>query len=106
MKKIIASLLFVPLTATANFETGNSLLSKINSSSYGDKFLALGYIMGVFDGSHNIFHCAPDGITAGQLNDLTKQVLEASPVSRNVAADALLVYVFKQAWPCKKGSGV
>jgi hypothetical protein len=106
MKKVLAALLFVPLAANAGFYTGNTLLSKIRSDNFMDKSLALGYIMGVFDTGMNASHCPPNGVTAGQLNDLVKQVLEASPASRNMDADVLLIYTFKSAWPCKKGPGV
>jgi len=106
MKKLIASLLFVPLTASAGFHTGNTLLSKIRADNYMDKSLALGYILGVFDAGLNSTHCAPNGVTAGQVNDLVKQVLEASPSIRNLDADVLLIHTFKSTWPCKKGPGV
>jgi hypothetical protein len=106
MKKLLAALLFVPLTATAGFETGNTLLTKIRSDHFMDKSLALGYIMGVFDAGMNASHCPPNGITAGQLNDLVKQVLEATPSIRNMDADVLLIHTFKSAWPCKNRPGV
>ena len=105
MKKLIAGLLFVPLTATAGFETGNTLLSKIKADNFIEKSVALGYIIGSFDAMSGAVHCAPDGITAGQLNDLIKMVLEASPASRNMDAPLLLAYTFKSAWPCKNRPG-
>lgn len=105
MKKLLAVLLFAPAMAYAEFHTGNSLLAKMNSTDQMDKALAIGYVMGVADAGYGTNHCPPTNVTAGQLVDLTKQVITASPATRNFSADLLIYYTFKNTWPCKNKVG-
>jgi hypothetical protein len=88
--------------AHAEFWTGNDLQRKIQSSDIGDRVQALGYMQGVFDANQRVKHCAPDniGITAGQVNDIVKQYLDANPALRNFSADLLVTDALKRIWPC------
>lgn len=105
MKKILAGLLFVPVIAHASFYTGNDLFSKMNGDSY-DKFVAAGYVMGVYDSLNKILFCAPANVTLGQVTDMVKQYLEVNPSRRHFSADSLMSDALRQVWPCpKKGSG-
>ena len=101
MKKLIAGLLFVPSLAMAEFYTGNTLLSKMQSKSSVDHGLALGYVLGVHDAQEGLTHCSPANITAGQVHDMVKQALEVLPSIRNETADIIVQAVLSAEWPCK-----
>lgn len=100
MKKLLISLLFVPVMAHAEFHSGNSLLDKLKSPEVMDRIQALGYIQGVSDTLQNGSHCIPGNVTAGQLVDMVKNYLENVPMVRNKTADEIVVHVLKTAWPC------
>jgi hypothetical protein len=87
MKKLIASLLFVPCMASAEFLTGNDLLSRINSEETIHRMFALGYVAGVSDAQQHVFSCPPLGVTNGQVRDVVKSYLEANPGIRHKTAD-------------------
>ena len=104
MKKLIASLLFVPCMASAEFMTGNNLHSKMNGD-FGDKMLALGFIQGVFDVYVSVTFCSPDNITAGQVSDMVKKYLDNNPSTRHKTAESLINEALKQVWPCANRGG-
>ena len=95
--------------AHAEFFTGNDLLTRMNSSDAYDRTLALGYVMGVFDAQRGADHCPPENVTSGQIRDMVKNHLEATPATRQFTADVQVRYVLNKAWPCPKkntGTGV
>lgn len=101
MKKFIAILLFVPMVAHAEFESGNTLLSKLDSSTIADRMFALGYVIGVVDAYMNVSVCPPQGVTAGQINDMVRNYISNNPATRNRSADLLISEALKQVWPCR-----
>jgi hypothetical protein len=110
MKKLLVALLMVPTMAHAEFFTGNRLLEKLNSTEFGERMQALGYVQGVFDAGQYIKHCAPDnaGVTAGQAQDIVRNYLNQNPATRNFSADLLITDALKKIWPCasqNKGRG-
>jgi hypothetical protein len=110
MKKLLVLLAFMPTLAQAEFFSGNQLLAKMNSTEFGDKMQALGYVQGVFDAHQHVKHCAPDGagVTAGQVQDIVKDYLNRNPATRNFSADLLITDALKRIWPCatqNKGRG-
>jgi hypothetical protein len=110
MKKLIAVVMLVPTLAYAEFFSGNQLLAKMNSTEFGEKMQAIGYVQGVFDAHQHVKHCAPDGagITAGQVQDIVKDYLNRNPATRNFSADLLITDALRKIWPCatqNKGRG-
>jgi len=104
MKKFIASLLFVPCMASAEFMSGNSLHSKM-TGDFGDKMQALGFIQGVFDVYVSVTFCSPDNVTAGQVSDIVKRHLDNNPSTRHKTAESLINQALKQVWPCANNRG-
>ena len=106
MKHLIAaSLLVICSTAQAQFWDGNKLLERMNGTQ-GDKWVAIGYIMGAADAGHGSLFCPPvPTITAGQVNDMVKAALEQTPAIRHLPGDVLVTATLAIAWPCKKGNG-
>ena len=104
MKKILATLLFVPAMAQAEFMSGNSLLADMNGSNMR-QMLALGYVMGVTDTFTTMTVCPPSGITSGQVQDIIKKHLEDNPASRHYTADSLIRNKLEAIWPCSRGRG-
>jgi hypothetical protein len=110
MKNLVAVVMLVPTLAYAEFFTGNQLLAKMNSTEVSERIQAIGYIQGVFDTGQYLKHCAPDnaGITAGQIQDITRSYLEKNPAVRNLSADLLITEALRKIWPCanqNKGRG-
>lgn len=100
MKRIALCLLLGAATAAhAEFLDGNKLLARLKGDAM-DYVNAIGYVTGVYDTMQGVAHCPPNGITAGQVGDMVKQHLEATPELRHRSADIHVVYVLKRAWPC------
>jgi hypothetical protein len=104
MKKLIASLLFIPCMASAEFMTGNNLHGKMNGD-FGDKMLALGFIQGVFDVYVSVTFCSPNSVTVGQVSDMVRSYLDNNPSIRHKTAESLINQALKQAWPCANNRG-
>ena len=104
MKKLLLIGLLTCSAAHAEFFDGNKLLARLKGDSL-DYVQALGYITGVADAMRGISHCPPDNVTAGQLADMVKNHLEASPAARHYTGDQHVVYVLKRAWPCAERRG-
>ena len=104
MKKILASLLLVPVMANAEFVTGNKLLKDIQSRETINIAFAMGYIAGVADANQSIRYCPPEGIVLSQLRDMTEQYLIVNASSRNLSADLLISDMLKRRWPCSNQS--
>ena len=107
MRKLLATLLFVPTMAQAEFWTGNNLYNKLEDQDTIHKVQGIGYIMGVYDVYVNVTFCPPSevGITVGQIKDMVHAWLRANPNQRHRNAEALVNEAFKQAWPCANRSG-
>jgi hypothetical protein len=101
MKKLIAITALMCGTAHAEFLTGNDLLTKFNGSDI-QQMVGLGYVMGVFDATMDATHCPPANVTAGQVQDVVKNHLTATPATRHYVADVQVRYILSQTWPCKK----
>lgn len=115
MKKIISiiSILFTfSLISYADFETGNSLLlkleyfsgydvNKLGEIEYLNLIHASGYVIGVFDAYNELYYEGPSGVTTNQIVDIAKKYLEAHPETRHVSAIFLLKEAFKEAFPKK-----
>lgn len=89
-------------SASAEFMSGNTLLTRMNSDILYDRGSANGYVMGVFDTGYGVDHCPPADVTLGQVFDMTRQALQAAPQARHLAADSFVRYVLIKAWPCAK----
>lgn len=98
---------FLSSFASADWETGNSLLSKLDfeESPHGDlaemsNFAkAWGYLLGVFDEYDGVLWEAPEGLTEGQIVDSIKKYLKEHPEERQKPATDLLIMAFKEAFP-------
>lgn len=94
-------------SASAQFMSGNKLLSDHNSNHSVEKGIALGFVMGVADAGNGILFCAPRTSTAGQLQDMVMATLNNHPEIRHLRANEIIEYTLRRAWPCeKKGSAL
>ena len=107
MRKLLATLLFIPAMAQAEFWSGNNLYDKLNDQDTLNRVQAYGYVMGVYDVYVNVTFCPPTevGITVGQVKDMIHAWLRANPNQRHRNAEVLVNEAFKQAWPCANRSG-
>ena len=105
MKKLITIAALMCGAAHAEFFSGNDLLAKINSADAYDRALAIGYVIGVFDARSGADHCPPSNVTSGQVRDMVRSHLEATPATRHFTADVQVRYVLSKAWPCPKKHG-
>ena len=102
MRKLLAILLFLPLTAKADFWTGNDLYNKLSSSEVIERVNAIGYVVGIYDAGVNSVFCpkTEQGITAGQIRDMVHNWLSYNPQRRHEPAERLVFQIYKQNWPC------
>ena len=91
----------VPMLAHAEFYTGNELLNKIQDQSHGQNMMALGFVAGAFDVGFGIIHCTPNTVNLGQIRDMFKNELLASPEKRHLSAESILNQMLKNKWPCR-----
>ncbi len=106
MRKLALIAALVCGTAHAEFMTGNDLMGRFNGNDI-QQMVALGYVMGVFDATMDATHCPPANVTAGQVQDIVKNHLIATPATRHYAADAQVRYILGKTWPCaKKGTSL
>ena len=107
MKKLLAALLMVPCIAHAEFLNGNQLYQRMTSTDTGDKFYALGYVVGAYDMGVHVFFCpkTESGITAGQVQDIVKQYMADNPGLRQQSADRMVRDALKRVWPCSNQNG-
>lgn len=102
MNKLVVFLTFCLLSfsSQAQMLSGNDLHHTLNSDLKVDKALSLGFVVGVYDTLQGFNHCAPNGVTAGQIRDMVKQFLEDGPSIRDMPANEIILAVFKDTWPC------
>jgi len=98
-------LAFAISAQAAEFKTGNILLGEMNHPDSLNQMVALGYVQGIADANDGITHCLPDGITAGQVRDMTRNYLISNPAIRHLLASLIVGHVLKSSFPCKKGTG-
>jgi len=102
MKHTILALAILCGNAHAEFYTGNDLLQKFDSESHGERMLAIGYVMGVFDVGQSVLHCSPATVTSGQVRDMAAAYIRGTPAKRHKSAESLINEVLAAAWPCPK----
>lgn len=107
MTRIFLIALLFSASAHAEFRTGNKLLNEIQVDNLFSNGLALGFVMGVTDAGSGTNHCPPSTVTAGQLQDMVKNILTETPAIRHMPASSIIEYTLNKAWPCaKKGSSL
>lgn len=89
-------------TASAEFMSGNDLLSLLRSQERHERTAADGYIMGVHDTGRGVVHCSPNAVTLSQVRDMSVQFITAAATARHKSADSLVMAVLQEAFPCPK----
>ena len=107
MKKLLATLLFLPSMVCAEFWTGNKLYERLTSSDVTDRVQAMGYVMGVYDVAVHALFCPGNetNITVGQVQDMARNWLANNAHRRNESAEKLVTEAFRQVWPCRNRGG-
>lgn len=103
---IAAALLAASTTASAQFMSGNDLLTRLTSDTATQRMHGLGYIVGVSDSLNSYAFCIPRGVNAGQLFDMMRNYLNNTPAERHLPADVVISTALGIAFPCPKGKGV
>lgn len=104
MKKLLLALAVACSPAHADFINGNVLLNDINGDTWSAKGFANGYISGVANALDDVLFCLPNGVTVGQLVDVTSRYLRNNPAQRHKGASLLIVNALVQVWPCKRNN--
>lgn len=99
---IAAAAALFATAASAEFYSGNELLSRMQSTDIFDKAWTLGYISGAADAVMGISACPPKTITVQQVMDIVRKDLEAMPELRHYSADAFVAQSLRRLWPCAK----
>lgn len=105
MKKIALILSALSLSANAAFMSGNDLLAKLNGNA-DDRTLGGYFISGAADAYMGVLACPPSTVTYRQIIDMTKTAIENTPTIREKPGDWFVLFVMKEAWPCKRGSNI
>lgn len=106
MKAIISTILLTLSTAaSATFYTGNDIKVRLEGGDSHQGMLVLGYVAGVVDLGRGEYHCAPEGVTLGQLRDIAYASINRDPSSRHLNASVLVTLSLMEVWPCKKKGG-
>jgi len=108
---IVFALLAVSTTASAEFKTGNQIISALKTCAndpgrcskedYWSYLFAYGYLIGAFDAGHGVTHCSPPGITAGQVEAIFLQKVVEVPQYWNQSADRLVTAALATTWTCE-----
>jgi hypothetical protein len=105
------SALSVPMTATAF--TGNQLLALCEQPNRMSEGYCIGFISGIDEGFRAAeflyrhlrpdegHHCRPNGVNAGQLQDIVMRDLRQSPQRRHEPASLLVLDSLRRAFPCR-----
>jgi hypothetical protein len=101
MRTLLAGLMFVCASASAQYVDGNSLHADLTSEKSNLKMYALGYVVGVADISLAAeVLCMPVGVTQGQIQDVVKNFMIANPQARNLPAYLLVQASLGKYWAC------
>jgi hypothetical protein len=103
-KIIIICTALLATVAHADFRDGNKLLAEMKGTTF-EKGMALGYVMAVADTRGSETLCIPSTVTAGQVIDMTQNMLEKNPSIRHLPASAIVEYTLREVWPCAKKGG-
>ena len=107
MKRLLIALTAaLAFSAQAQFISGNTLHTRINSTETHDRIWAMGFITGVSDAYDGELFCVPNGVNVSQLVDITKDFIRRNPRDRHMVAAALVMLALVDVFPCKKGGGV
>ena len=104
---VIAMLALTPMTAHAEFYTGNEIYPGIQDWVDGDGVSAkhaflTGYVLGVADTSMDVMWCPTYSVTVGQTTLIVHKWLQSHPESLHFTGDSLVVSALREAFPCKK----
>jgi hypothetical protein len=102
MRKLLIALLMIPALARAEFWSGNDLHQRLTSTDVMERMYGLGYVIGIYDAYVHVAFCpkTESGITAGQINDIVKQYLNANPSRRHMQGYTLVRESLQAVWPC------
>lgn len=104
---LLAVLLALSAPAQAEFLTGRGLLEALTADDERAIAGGIGYVLGVFDGTKGVLHCAPDP----QMSQLVAAVIavlqaadKADPAYLTRTADQMFVPFLMQRFPCNRGA--
>jgi Rap1a immunity proteins len=87
--------------AAGVFHSGNTLYAKCTSPETYDRAYCLGYLVGAVDMMEGDEACTPQGMTAGQVQDIFLKYMREHPELRDKRADHLIIVIFGTLYPCK-----
>jgi len=99
---ILTVVLGNPLTAQADFMTGQQLLEKMKATSTVEDRIEATYLVGriLFDWEGKS-HCKPPKATVGQAKAITQNFLTENPQLLHNEAHHLIGAALGIAWPCE-----
>jgi hypothetical protein len=102
MKALLAGLMFVCTSASAQYQNGNTLYSDLIGTTASEQMFALGYVIGITDVYIGKELCVPKDVTQGQLSEVVTNFLGGRPQLRHHPADLLVLAALGQYWACKE----
>ena len=106
---LLLGFLMLPMTAQAEFMTGDALRRSCEEGYRGDSSQAgklvtcLAYPVGVFDLAESLeLVCSPPNLTSDELRGITKRALSDRSENRRQSAAALIFKALVDQWPCPR----
>ncbi len=98
------AIILSPYVTSADFLTGKDLYLKlgkrtsVEKNNSKDYYMALGYIIGVFDAYNEIAFHAPPDVTRSQVKEIAVKFMKNNPEKLDQPADVVLSTAFKEAF--------
>ena len=87
--------------AHAEFWTGAQLKAALASQDSVERVRGEGYLMGVFDGTRGVLHCAPDMPVEKVVDVVTRMLAKADEKTLADSADQVFVPSLVRNFPCR-----
>jgi len=102
---MVTTVLFYPSMAAADIQTGQDLITKLNSTSLetaDDHLEAMRFVGNILFAWEGKSHCKPPAATVGQAAAITQKFLNDNPALWHYDAANLVGAALGIAWPCPK----
>jgi hypothetical protein len=97
---VLIAIATFPVLANDGWVSGNGLLADFQATDQFQKGYAMGFAVAMFDASDGTNHCAPPGLTQGQIRMVAQRYLESNPQMLHEPARPLLLLAYREAFPC------
>lgn len=89
------------MNVSAQFLLAKDIQKQSNETSIVNRTVTLGYIMAVYDLTHNTkVYCMPKGVNTLRIKDIVVKYINDTPSSVETPAAIVIQDALAKAWPC------